>query len=325
VPSSVEVFPYSTAWSSLIAISAKVFEIARGSYLLLFLPNSIFLAIILPLLKRRARLLASYLSYDYAYWAAHSRFGRLPLGSAIFQWLNASFLGQADFIIARGKYLCDLASQSNKTVHDTVPISDIDYSVPPPNQPAHLRKSDCLNILVVAKLQWSKGFSHLVEAAVLLSRTVKSEFFHFHIAGDGPQGLEIRNRFRSCGVENVTFHGWLDGTHAMLNVWQTADLFVHPSASSEGIPRVIDEALYFGIPVIATALPSISVEFHDEIELVPPGNSDALCHAIMRHIPKRTESTPLPESAARRIETFSSYGSAGDQHSRLILNYRRRE
>jgi glycosyltransferase involved in cell wall biosynthesis len=71
----------------------------------------------------------------------------------------------------------------------------------------------------------------------------------FRIAGDGPLGLELRDRVTTEKLNNVKFLGLLKGD-GLRAEYQGADVFLFPS-NWEGSPKVILEAAACGLPVIA--------------------------------------------------------------------------
>jgi glycosyltransferase involved in cell wall biosynthesis len=95
---------------------------------------------------------------------------------------------------------------------------------------------------------------------------------------------EVRGLSAAEGVERiVTFLGYIDDQHVLSELFATSDLLVVPSRS-EGVPRVIDEALVAGLPVVASDLPGIRAAFAGDaqVTLVPPGDADAFAEVILQ-------------------------------------------
>lgn len=79
------------------------------------------------------------------------------------------------------------------------------------------------------------------------------------VVGDGPFRASLASLATELGiVDHVTFHGRL-ARSAVLDVLERADLFVYPTRSSEGFPKLVLEALAAGLPVVATPVSAIPV------------------------------------------------------------------
>jgi glycosyltransferase involved in cell wall biosynthesis len=101
------------------------------------------------------------------------------------------------------------------------------------------------------------------------------------LAGDGPLLEEVKHQVAEAGLsEKVRFLGAVD--HATVVPWlQASDALVLPSFH-EGTPLVTLEALACGKPVIGTSVGGTSEVVSDERYglLVPPGDDEALAHAL---------------------------------------------
>ena len=72
--------------------------------------------------------------------------------------------------------------------------------------------------------------------------------------GSGLDHKEIELLYVSDVFTDINFHGWLDDREHIDQLISHADLAVFPSQENgpEGIPRVIEEALMIGVPVLIT-------------------------------------------------------------------------
>lgn len=82
--------------------------------------------------------------------------------------------------------------------------------------------------------------------------------------------LGIAGRVHFCGPLP---HDRLSEYHS------SADLLIAPSAA-ESLPSVVSEAMFSGLPVVATTVGGIPWQLRGEGVLCPPGDADALCKAI---------------------------------------------
>jgi glycosyltransferase involved in cell wall biosynthesis len=78
--------------------------------------------------------------------------------------------------------------------------------------------------------------------------------------------------------DRVAFLGELPGSAAVRQEFLKADLFILPSAS-EGLPRVVIEAMAVGLPCIATTVGG-TPELLPPEDMVLPGDVDALTAKI---------------------------------------------
>jgi glycosyltransferase involved in cell wall biosynthesis len=100
------------------------------------------------------------------------------------------------------------------------------------------------------------------------------------IVGTGRHLTEYEEMASRLGVaEFVSFTGQLAGALAVRDVMRSSDLFVLAS-DTEGLPRVVIEAMSCGLPCIATQVGGIP-ELLDPECLVPAGDARALTDAII--------------------------------------------
>ena len=99
------------------------------------------------------------------------------------------------------------------------------------------------------------------------------------MVGDGRYRASLEERAARLGLgERVTFTGQLPAGTAVREQLDRADLFVLPSRT-EGLPKVIIEAMARGLPCIGTNVGGIP-ELLQPAYLVPPGDAHALSNRI---------------------------------------------
>jgi glycosyltransferase involved in cell wall biosynthesis len=101
------------------------------------------------------------------------------------------------------------------------------------------------------------------------------------IAGTGPFEERYRALSASLGVDrSVRFLGF---RRDLPNLMAVSDLVVLPSRA-EAFGLVVAEALYLGVPVVASRVGGIPEIVEHEVDglLVPPGDRDALAAALLR-------------------------------------------
>jgi len=134
-------------------------------------------------------------------------------------------------------------------------------------------------VLFVGEVTNRKGVTTLIKSISLLTKRNLKENCVFVIVGSGENLSDARSLAKDLNVESwVVFTGRLSFLE-LVQAYRSADLFVLPSLS-EGLPTSILEAMYFGLPVVATDIPGVRDHFSDYALLVPPRDEHALADAI---------------------------------------------
>lgn len=155
-------------------------------------------------------------------------------------------------------------------------------------------------ILFVGPVIQRKGVEYLIKSIpkVLIKTGDDSVFV---LVGGG----EFLNQARQLTTEmqindHVIFTGRLT-EEELVETYRCADLFVLPSLS-EGVPTTILEAMYFGVPVVATDIPGVKDHFKDVALLVPPKNADRLAETIVKLLDDEELTRRLSKAGAELIK-----------------------
>ncbi len=146
-----------------------------------------------------------------------------------------------------------------------------------------LRKEKCISaktkiVGFVGRLEHVKGCSQFVKAAYKVLPHFSD--LNFVIFGDGSKKNKLEEEVTSRGYEKkIIFYGFRKKTEKIFN---TLDCFVLPSLN-EGIPLALLEAMYYGVPVIATCVGGVPevIKDHESGILVHPNNVDELAKAMI--------------------------------------------
>lgn len=168
----------------------------------------------------------------------------------------------------------------------------------------------------VAGLIPSKGQMVLLEAAIEILK--QQPDLHFVCVGYSRQFVEfeqqLRDRIASAGLSERFF--LRQYPHAIGDVWQVIDLFVHPSLF-DSLPLSVIEAMATGKPIVATRIGGIPevIEHERTGLLVPPQDPSAIASAVLRLLNDpsfaqqlgaaaklRHQAELTPEVMARKIE-----------------------
>ena len=185
---------------------------------------------------------------------------------------------------------------------------------------AHGSHTAELNLLCVATLTHRKGHAVLIKALKLLEHRA----WHLNCAGSLERDLRISDQLiaqrSSLGLsERITFLGELKDD-ALEAQYMQADLFVLPSFH-EGYGMVLDEAISYGLPIIASDAGAISQTLPTGAGLlVPPGNPEALAEALSLFIDNESTRDGLREHALAARSDQRSWNQAAHQFE-VALNF----
>jgi sugar transferase (PEP-CTERM/EpsH1 system associated) len=175
---------------------------------------------------------------------------------------------------------------------------------------------DALIIGAVGRLVPVKDYPTLLRALALLRE--RGVAFESIIAGTGPLRDELTALAISLGLANVRFLG---NRNDIEHVLPAFDVFVL-SSSSEGLSNTIQEAMAAGLPVVATRVGGAD-ELVDESGtglLVPPGNPEALAHALGSLAQDAGRRRSMGDAGRRRAESVFGIDIMIREYERLYLS-----
>lgn len=184
---------------------------------------------------------------------------RKSIGSLIYRKV-ASRLERLN--ISKANALITVSQELNRLVGVNENTIVIPNGVNPVEQKASQNKDR--RLLFVGRIHPIKGYDTLLHALALTSSSI-----HLDIVGDGPMYRDMTNLIAQLGLEKrVRLHGNVP-QEQVFNFMQTAFALILPSVF-EGQGLVLLEANLYGIPVIASDIPSIK-------EVVEHGENGLLC------------------------------------------------
>lgn len=161
-------------------------------------------------------------------------------------------------------------------------------------------------ILCVARLVEKKGLPYLLDACHLLKK--QGYVFRCRIIGEGPLRPQLEQRINELALnECVELCG--EQTHEqVIEIYRQATLKVLPciigeNGDRDGIPNVLVEALYMGVPIISTPISGIPELITSEVNglLVESRSSDALASAIARLLDDETLRQRLAQAGRETV------------------------
>lgn len=320
IPSQITVVPTGTGRRLWWRTAVRLMKESRGAVVVLHLPGALPWVGLLPLLRRQALVIAVYLAEDFEANAGTRQVERTRWSAWLYRYVHHVYIRGADVVFARGRSIALDALQLNPSVVETIPMGHLDLS-PGFLHPIARAKGDVPRILYVGKLQWSKGIGDLVNAFRSMVREGEGGRggAELHLVGDGTDANDIRRLVEQQELNGrVIFHGFVNEPLELERLWRSSDLLVMCSTAPEGVPRVIDEALNRGLPVIATSLARVRAEFSNgEVLFVPPGNPEALAAAVTRILDDDQLRQSLIARGYERVRRWVADGSAARQHLRV--------
>jgi glycosyltransferase involved in cell wall biosynthesis len=135
-------------------------------------------------------------------------------------------------------------------------------------------------VITVRRLVYKNGIDTLIESANIVVK--KNSTIIFLVVGNGPDFNKVELKIKQLGIEEkFRLTGFVADEDLPL-YYNTADFFVLPSKSGEGLPLVALEAMACGLPVIATNVGGIGEIMMEEYgQLVPANNPKLLADAIL--------------------------------------------
>lgn len=184
-------------------------------------------------------------------------------------------LGSASCVFFVGKALYD--KFHFHTSHSVV-YEDVVHNSEDVWQPRRVIHSNHITLLFIGEVTIAKGVDVLLQAIEHIAR--KGTQIHLIVAGRGPETEKLLGQTIQ-GVK-IDYRGWVSHGESFDNLFREADALVLPSRT-EGVPRVIIEAMVHALPVIATNVGSISELLGSGSRgwLVSVGNASELAEAII--------------------------------------------
>ncbi len=167
-----------------------------------------------------------------------------------------------------------------------VPVFNTTLTEQQAQETSELARKRCLHenpkLLFVGRLSRVKCVEDVIKALHIINQ--KGEVrATFKVIGDGPIRVELESLVEAHNLSSyVTFHGMMPAS-SLGKFYAAADIFVLAS-SSEGWPKVLMEAMLYGLPCIASAVSVVPYLLGDGKRgiLVEPGKPEQIADAVQR-------------------------------------------
>jgi glycosyltransferase involved in cell wall biosynthesis len=137
-------------------------------------------------------------------------------------------------------------------------------------------------VLYVGQVIQRKGLEYLINA---MPQVIKDngEDIHFVYVGEGDYLQTAKKMIEKLDMKkHATFTGSLN-QQDVASAYKAAELYILPSLS-EGLPTTILEAMYYGVPVIATDIPGVRDHFEGAAVLIPLKSTSRIADALSKTI-----------------------------------------
>lgn len=112
-----------------------------------------------------------------------------------------------------------------------------------------------LELLFVGRVEEEKGVGRLIQISTALKQLGID--FHVNVIGDGPKRGDYEKRVNERGMADcLTFFSWKSRAELTL-YYKDAHFILLPSTASEGWPKVLSEAMAYGVVPLASTVSSI--------------------------------------------------------------------
>lgn len=165
-------------------------------------------------------------------------------------------------------------------------------------------------ILYVGRLINLKGVNYLIESFAKLNK--KMENIVLVIVGEGKRKKELESLANKLGIENkVYFTGNIDN-HMLGGYYLLSNVFVLPSITTyfaDACPLVVNEAMYFGRPVITSDAvgTTFMIKNGENGFVIPERDDDSLSEAIYKVLSDPLLEEKMGKNSKKLIEEGFRY------------------
>lgn len=203
----------------------------------------------------------------------------LPVFTGLISWLQNNAVRGAKFTMTAGTLLRNKYKDYKTPVEETVPRL---------NWPAYKifkREDTCqgeiIKVLFVGYLLKRKGAEFFIDAIKHLK--ARGRQVQGVLIGEGVEEETLKAGIKANGLEDVIeMKGHIPNGEPLIEEYRKADIFVMPSCSGEGFPRVLYEAMCQALPIISSDICGIDEKLsrEDHALFVPPYDGAAIADKV---------------------------------------------
>ncbi len=166
----------------------------------------------------------------------------------------------------------------------------------------------------LATLKPRKGISTLIDAAKIVIQKIPN--VKFLIIGKGPQKNELERKVKFLNLQNnVMFYDFIENVNEAYSIFNLMVL----SSLTEGLPAVLLEAMFFGVPIVATKVGGIPEIIEDGVSgiLIPPEDPEGLAEAIVKTYENPNFASEMAKNAYIRFEKYFTAEKMARQYEKV--------
>jgi glycosyltransferase involved in cell wall biosynthesis len=171
-----------------------------------------------------------------------------------------------------------------------------------------------LRFLFVGRAESAKGLGQVLHILAVLNQ--RGIAFHLDVLGGGTEQDDFQAKANALGIgQETSFHGFLPHDE-LASFYSQAHFILHPS-SSEGWPKVLSEAMAYGVVPLASdisSIPQTLAEIGCGVAF-PTQATDRYVTEILEYLadPDRWQAESRRGRQARHRFTYEAYGAALDE------------
>jgi len=190
----------------------------------------------------------------------------------IIEQLYGLLFSNARFILVTGEEYRQKIKPWNKNTENVIPMIELKRE-----DMCHRGSYACkkrVNLLFLSRIEKAKGVFDALEAFEALRK--KNNKLHLTIAGDGPDFAQCKALSKTKGLaKSVSLIGLIQNKDNLNEIYNKADIFIFPS-HHEGFPRVLYEAMTFGLPIVTTFVGAIGLVMEDGLNCLRVKKGDVV-------------------------------------------------
>lgn len=173
-------------------------------------------------------------------------------------------------------------------------------------------------VALIGRIQFvHKGHDFLIDSISKHLGKLEKENIRLIFVGDGPDESLLKSMIKSKNLNNiVSFVPW---GNDLSYIYSAIDMLIIPSRF-EGIPLVMLEAMYYGIPIVASNLDGIAEVLPREW-LFQYGDGDSLIETLLNVKNRDDDNTELLAKNKLRILTTSNAEKFGEKFYEAICTH----
>lgn len=226
------------------------------------------------------------------------------------------FLHSGDRFIVNSHFLKNELTRLGIKQNRITVIPPVGQELPTPDNVQ--RNKGSWQIICPCNIYHKKGQEILIKALALMGDKQVSVKLVGLVKDQGYYQQLVKLVEQNGLSEQVNFCGFKEGV-SLAQEYAKANILVFPSLF-EPYGMVVQEAMRFGLPIIASDTGGIPEQVRDGIEalLVPPGDAQALAQAIRKIIDNPNLRETLIKNAQEKLKTFPSWKTVCEDSCNVI-------